>query len=203
MNAEQVSDTILFQHEHITNPTITHEDRVIRAIDNLQQTVKGMAGVKGDTAMHDLEQLTTVSHNLIKCHSQLSNTNTQIQPSSDMAPQQTRLHTSPRLAPTNTPTHSPRVIPEIQPAQYLRVDPMLPPIQSPSVAPIIPPTQAPRVTPTISLIQSPRVTPRLPSIQDPKVIRGISQQPTPSPIATQTQNRIKVPAPVPKEDPTK
>ena len=140
--------------------------------------------------MRDLEQLTTTLHNLIKRHSQMANTKTQIHPSSDMAPQQTRLCTSPRLAPTNKPTHSPQVIPAIPPAQSPRVAPTLPPIQSTRVAPTIPP------------IQYPRVAPRLPPIQAPKVIRGTPQRPTPDPIATRTRSHYKVPETVPKEDPT-
>ena len=34
-NTERVLDTVIFQHKHITNPTTTHDDNIIRAIRNL------------------------------------------------------------------------------------------------------------------------------------------------------------------------
>ena len=176
-NTERVTDTILFEHKHITNPTVTHADQVIQSIDNLHQTVKGIAGRKGDTSIRDLEQLTAASHNLIEFHPQLANTKTQIHPSSEMAPQQQRLHTSPWISPTNRPTQS------------LKVAPTLPPIQYPRVDPRIPPNQAPRVAPTTSPTQYTRLAQRLPPIQYPKVIQGTPQQPTTYPISTRTQSQ--------------
>ena len=41
-NSERVLDTLVFQHKHITNPTITHVYRVVKSIRNLKQSDKGM-----------------------------------------------------------------------------------------------------------------------------------------------------------------
>ena len=53
-NAKQVSDTVVFQGKKITNPTITHVDRAVKAIHNLKQSDKRMSNGKGDTSMRDL-----------------------------------------------------------------------------------------------------------------------------------------------------
>ena len=53
-NADQLLDTVVFKHKNITEPTITHSDRLVKAIHNLKQSDKRMSNGKGDTSMRDL-----------------------------------------------------------------------------------------------------------------------------------------------------
>ena len=37
--SKRISDTVYFQHKYITNPTITHEDKVVKALGDATQTL--------------------------------------------------------------------------------------------------------------------------------------------------------------------
>ena len=67
-NAERVSNTVVFQHKTITNPTITHADRVIHAIKYLETLMKGLANGKSDRSMIDLAEISAASKNIIQRH---------------------------------------------------------------------------------------------------------------------------------------
>jgi hypothetical protein len=41
--SERLSDTVQFQHKRITNPTITHADKVMHALADCVKTLQGMA----------------------------------------------------------------------------------------------------------------------------------------------------------------
>ena len=71
-NAERVSDTMVFQHKTITNPTITHADRVIDAIKSLETSMKGLANGKSDRSMRDLAEISATSKNIIQRHASTS-----------------------------------------------------------------------------------------------------------------------------------
>ena len=68
--AERLSDTVEFQHRSITRPTVSHGDRVTRALASFVEAIKSMT--KGATAgaakagvnMKDLEQLAEVTSRL-------------------------------------------------------------------------------------------------------------------------------------------
>ena len=68
--AERLSDTVKFQHRSITRPSVSHGDRVTRALASFVEAVKSMT--KGATAgatkagvnMKDLEQLAEVTSRL-------------------------------------------------------------------------------------------------------------------------------------------
>jgi len=48
--AKRISDTIYFKHKHITQPTLTTEDQVIKAIQDLSNAIKG--GTKHGSNTH-------------------------------------------------------------------------------------------------------------------------------------------------------
>jgi hypothetical protein len=42
--SKQISDTVQFQHKHITNPSITHADKVMQALAECIKAIQGMTG---------------------------------------------------------------------------------------------------------------------------------------------------------------
>jgi hypothetical protein len=44
--AERISDTVIFKHEYITQPTVTPHDVLIKAITELTTTINGKTDVK-------------------------------------------------------------------------------------------------------------------------------------------------------------
>ena len=56
--SERLSDTVQFQHKRITNPTITHADKVMHALADYVKALQGMtSSTKNSQAAHDLQQI--------------------------------------------------------------------------------------------------------------------------------------------------
>ena len=55
--SERISDTVFFKHKHITQPTVTPEDIIIKALQDLKHAVKGTKNHKGDANMEALQKL--------------------------------------------------------------------------------------------------------------------------------------------------
>ncbi len=56
--SEQLSDTVQFQHKRITNPTITHADKVMHALANCVKALHGMtSSIRNSQAAQDLQQI--------------------------------------------------------------------------------------------------------------------------------------------------
>jgi hypothetical protein len=54
--SERLSDTVQFQHKRITNPTITHADKVMHALANCVKALQGMTGcARNSQAAQDLQ----------------------------------------------------------------------------------------------------------------------------------------------------
>jgi hypothetical protein len=60
--AKQISNTIYFKHKHITQPTLTTEDLVIKAIQDLSNAIKGDKNLGGNTQIKAIKGLTDALH---------------------------------------------------------------------------------------------------------------------------------------------
>ena len=54
---ERLTNTVDFQHKQITNPTITHADKVMHAIQQVIREIKKLGGIKNLQEAQDLQQL--------------------------------------------------------------------------------------------------------------------------------------------------
>ena len=54
---EQLRDTVQFQHKDITNPTITHADKLVNAIATCINTVHTFSNTENEADFEDLTQL--------------------------------------------------------------------------------------------------------------------------------------------------
>ena len=52
---ERLTDTLQLSHKNITNPTITHADKVMNAISACATALKGVADVKTPKELQDLQ----------------------------------------------------------------------------------------------------------------------------------------------------
>eukprot|EP00956_Cyclotella_meneghiniana_P041011 scaffold211656_cov87-Cyclotella_meneghiniana.AAC.1 len=55
--AERLTDTIHFKHKHITNPTLSHSDKLMNALANCKAILMGKLDHKSD---HNLEELKSI-----------------------------------------------------------------------------------------------------------------------------------------------
>ncbi len=56
--AKQISDTVYFKHKHITQPTLTPEDRIVQAIQDLSNAIKGGKKLGSSTQIDAIKGLT-------------------------------------------------------------------------------------------------------------------------------------------------
>ena len=61
--AEQISDTVEFRHQHITQPTLTSNDRVLHGMQNLTGALKDAPTVACDTQLQAIEELRNILRN--------------------------------------------------------------------------------------------------------------------------------------------
>ncbi len=54
---ERLTDTVNFQHKRITNPTITHADKIMHAIQQVIREIKKLGGIENSQEARDLQQL--------------------------------------------------------------------------------------------------------------------------------------------------
>ena len=64
--SERISDTVFFQHRYITNPTVTHEDKVVKALGDVKQALLNKKNSRGKEQMKALKQLDTIFGTPIK-----------------------------------------------------------------------------------------------------------------------------------------
>ena len=60
--AKRISDTVYFKHTHITQPTLTTEDLVIKAIQDLSNAIKGGKKLGSNTQIEAIKGLTDALH---------------------------------------------------------------------------------------------------------------------------------------------
>jgi hypothetical protein len=61
--AEQISGTVEFCHQHITQPTLTSDDRVLHGMQNITGALKDASTVACDTQLRAIAELCNVLHN--------------------------------------------------------------------------------------------------------------------------------------------
>ena len=63
--SERLTDTIQFKHKHITNPTLTHHDKLMHALAKCKETLEGLTKGQADQQLDELKSIVTnVSNNL-------------------------------------------------------------------------------------------------------------------------------------------
>ena len=100
-NSERISDTVIFKHQYITQPTVTPADILIKAIDDLAAALKQQRNKDGIKEMEALKNL-----------DELLNKNSQVpspkeQTTTPKVPMTTA--PAPRVMNTKTTVHNPRV----------------------------------------------------------------------------------------------
>lgn len=55
--SERISDTVHFKHKHITIPTLTPEDTIVKSLNDLTQALKKQRNTKGDMEYEALQKL--------------------------------------------------------------------------------------------------------------------------------------------------
>ncbi len=63
---EQLTNTVDFQHKRITNPTITHADKVMHAIQQVIREIKKLGGIENSQEAQDLQQLVNGPNNYLQ-----------------------------------------------------------------------------------------------------------------------------------------
>ena len=61
--AERISDTVTFQHRYITQPTVTAEDQLIKAIEDLSSALRRRVNSQGDKEMAVLRKMNEILSN--------------------------------------------------------------------------------------------------------------------------------------------
>ena len=64
--SKRLSDTVQFQHEDITNPTVTHADKRVNAIVTCINTIYSLGNGKNECNIRDLNQLLEVTNRIVK-----------------------------------------------------------------------------------------------------------------------------------------
>ena len=70
---ERLTDTVTFQHKRITNPTVTHADKVMHAIHQVINEIRKLGGIENSQEARDLQQLVNGARNHLQ-HEELINT---------------------------------------------------------------------------------------------------------------------------------
>ena len=111
---ERLTDTVTFQHKRITNPTVTHADKVMHAIHQVINEIRKLGGIENSQEARDLQQLVNGARNHLQ-HEELINTqpvprvNT-TKHSREESPQrrQTMTQSPPRVTQTSIPETTPQ-----------------------------------------------------------------------------------------------
>ena len=55
--SECLSDTVVFKHKHMTNPTMMHADKLMQALANCKSALQGVTNGKQDQQLQELQQI--------------------------------------------------------------------------------------------------------------------------------------------------
>jgi len=61
--SERISDTVFFRHQYITQPTITPEDQIVKAVGDLSSALRRRRNLRGKEDMEILQQLNNILNN--------------------------------------------------------------------------------------------------------------------------------------------
>ena len=53
--SKRLTDTMELQHKSMTNPTITHADKVMKALEDCAKAIKGVTAGKSSSELRDLQ----------------------------------------------------------------------------------------------------------------------------------------------------
>ena len=62
MRSEQITDTVWFKHNYITQPKVTPADQIVKAINDLTCALKGKNNVEGLEQMEALQKIKRATH---------------------------------------------------------------------------------------------------------------------------------------------
>ena len=99
--AERLSDTVQIKHKHITNPTLSHSDKIMNALANCKAALMGEINNESD---HSLEELRTIVQ---QAETKLHNQQEPIVIQEPALPRVDTIQQAPRVEPNATPV--PRV----------------------------------------------------------------------------------------------
>ena len=86
--SDRLSDTVSFQHKSITNPTLSHADKLMNAISHCSKVFEGKSNIDNETALIELERLMTATQTAIDKN--------ELQPIREQVP---RVETAPYIEP--------------------------------------------------------------------------------------------------------
>ena len=67
------TDTVFFEHNHITNPTVTPADAIFRAAKELTEALKGnVPGSLGETSLEELERVEQIFAQTSQCYKSMN-----------------------------------------------------------------------------------------------------------------------------------
>jgi hypothetical protein len=61
--SEQISDTVFFQHRFITQPTVTPEDQIVKAVGNVTSALQQRINARGQEEMEVLQRMNEILNN--------------------------------------------------------------------------------------------------------------------------------------------
>jgi len=111
--SERLTDTVQLQHKHITNPTLTHADKLMKALADSIKVLKGK-GITTSQQMKDLETIIKDTQHQVKSNPQSMNNNahgtisTQV-PRVEDQPARSRMESVPRVNPMVTNSDNIRI----------------------------------------------------------------------------------------------
>jgi hypothetical protein len=92
------SDTVHFKHKNITNPTITHTDKVMQTLAECAKTITGATGGTTAQMVKDLQRIVKATQAILhKCKAPSNNSNAE--KLAPRVPNIPRVHTLPRVPP--------------------------------------------------------------------------------------------------------
>ncbi len=67
--SKRLSDTVQLQHKHITNPSITHADKLMNVLAECVKAIKGMTGnARNPQALQDLQCILNATQTCVKAN---------------------------------------------------------------------------------------------------------------------------------------
>jgi hypothetical protein len=110
-SSNRLSDTVHFKHKHITNPTLTHANKIMRALSHCAQVLKGKDTTATNQELRNLQRLVVVTQaNLL-------------QQASGNSPALPREQTQMQPPTTEHLTQQTQAAPRVQPNALSRVQP--------------------------------------------------------------------------------
>ncbi len=61
--SERISNTVFFQHQYITQPTVTPEDQIVKAVGNLTSALRQRINACGQEEMEVLQRMNEILNN--------------------------------------------------------------------------------------------------------------------------------------------